>query len=144
CGLSSNCPKDHFPVRMYTGKKNTELPKICFKGRYVVAQDLNDAGRGVIVVVVNIESGAILNVKRFDTYENSAKLVNLLKLVSSSEFIIAIAHDEAQTALSDEAKNILTSFGSSFISKLGFRDVWVFVGKPNLSGFSPYEDVRNC
>ena len=44
-------------------------------------------------------------------------------------------------SISEDARKALASFGSAYISALAFRDVWAFVGRPNLKGFTLYEDV---
>lgn len=46
------------------------------------------------------------------------------------------------SSISEDARKMLTSFGSAYISALAFRDVWAFVGRPNLKGYTLYEDVR--
>ena len=35
----------------------------------------------------------------------------------------------------------IQALGSSFISVLGFRDVWAFIGQKGIEGFSPLEQV---
>ena len=32
CGVTTNCGADAFPVHLYTGFENFELPKICVNG----------------------------------------------------------------------------------------------------------------
>ena len=39
------------------------------------------------------------------------------------------------------AQKILESLGASYISKLGFRDVWGMVGQKGIDGGSPTEQV---
>lgn len=145
CGMEELCKPDQYPIRLFTGKKNEVMPTICFKGKYVLGDKLNNPGRGVIVGVFDMGGGGVVKIERFDTYQNkdnSAKMVKFLEQVKVTEVIFALAHDEAQTALTPEAKAALTAFGSSFITNLEFRNVWVFVGRPKLGGFSPYEDIE--
>lgn len=33
CGLSHDCPKDHFSVHLFTGRDNHEYPKLCVDGK---------------------------------------------------------------------------------------------------------------
>ncbi len=33
CGVKESCSPDSFPVHMYSGKGNTEGPKICVSGK---------------------------------------------------------------------------------------------------------------
>jgi len=36
---------------------------------------------------------------------------------------------------------LLTAYGSQFIAKLKFRDLWAFVGQRGIKGISPVEQV---
>lgn len=33
CGVTKDCGSDAFPVRLYSGFQNTEVPKICINGK---------------------------------------------------------------------------------------------------------------
>lgn len=44
-------------------------------------------------------------------------------------------------SITDDVRAALSAFGSAYVSTLAFRDVWGFVGRPALSGYTPYEDV---
>jgi len=46
--------------------------------------------------------------------------------------------------LSDAAKASVTSMGSSYFSKISFRDVWLMVGQPNMKEFAAIEEVGFC
>lgn len=43
--------------------------------------------------------------------------------------------------MNDEARTLLTGLGSSYASKLAFRDNWIFIGAKGLQVKSPYEQV---
>jgi len=43
--------------------------------------------------------------------------------------------------LSEQAQNALESFGSSYSKQISFRDAWGFIGRPQIHGFSPFEEV---
>lgn len=47
-------------------------------------------------------------------------------------------------SISEDTRKALAGYGSAYISALAFRDVWAFVGRPGLTGYSPYEDVGAC
>merc|ERR1712127_713074 len=52
CGLREKCKADEFPVHVYSGASSNDEPKICVDGRYVISKGINDAGRGLNIVVV--------------------------------------------------------------------------------------------
>jgi len=43
--------------------------------------------------------------------------------------------------LSEQAQKALESVGSSYSKQISFRDAWGFVGRSQLSGYSPFEEV---
>jgi hypothetical protein len=71
-------------------------------GRYVMAKGLNDADRGLNVVVVNNRTRKIERVGHFDTYaEDSSTLEIFLEGIRDGEIVIAVTFDEASRKLSD-------------------------------------------
>jgi len=43
--------------------------------------------------------------------------------------------------LSEQAQNALESVGSSYVKQISFRDAWAFIGRSQIHGFSPFEEV---
>jgi len=43
--------------------------------------------------------------------------------------------------LSEQAQKALESVGSSFSKQISFRDAWAFIGRSQLHGYSPFEEV---
>lgn len=145
CGMPEPCASDAFSLRLYSGSENKEGPRICVNGRYVMSTDLNNGGRGLNMVIIDPEKKEALEAFRYDTYEvvdDSASLVAQLKSLTPNQMIVIVAHDDASTSISEDARKALASFGSAYISALAFRDVWAFVGRPNLKGFTLYEDIE--
>ncbi len=68
CGLTDMCKDDEFAVHVYTGKDNNDEPKICVDGRYVIARGINDAGRGLNIVVVS-NGKDVIRTGHFDTWQ---------------------------------------------------------------------------
>ena len=68
CGLPEKCKDNEFAVHVYTGKDNNDEPKICVDGKYVIAKGINDAGRGVNVVVVS-NGKEVIRTGHFDTWQ---------------------------------------------------------------------------
>jgi beta-1,2-N-acetylglucosaminyltransferase len=42
------------------------------------------------------------------------------------------------------ARDLYNKLGSSMIQNLKFRDIWYFVGKKGITGFTPFEQVVKC
>lgn len=68
CGLPTRCQGNEFAVHVYTGKDATDEPKICVDGKYVIAKGINDAGRGLNIVVVS-NGKEVIRTGHFDTWQ---------------------------------------------------------------------------
>ena len=68
CGLPEMCKETEFPVHVYTGKDKDDEPKICVDGKYVMAKGINDAGRGINIVVVS-NGKEVIRTGHFDTWQ---------------------------------------------------------------------------
>lgn len=68
CGLIEPCKDDEFAVHLYTGKDKNDEPKICVDGKYVMAKGINDAGRGINIVVVS-NGKEVIRTGHFDTWQ---------------------------------------------------------------------------
>ena len=68
CGLPEPCAENEFAVHVYTGKDNNDEPKICVDGRYVIAKGINDAGRGLNIVIVS-NGKEVIRTGHFDTWQ---------------------------------------------------------------------------
>ncbi len=68
CGLVELCQENEFAVHVYTGKDNNDEPKICVDGKYVIAKGINDAGRGLNIVVVS-NGKEVIRTGHFDTWQ---------------------------------------------------------------------------
>ena len=47
----------------------------------VIANDLNDPGRGIAVISIDSNSGAVLDVQRFDTYESAESEIIVVETI---------------------------------------------------------------
>lgn len=68
CGLEDICKENEFAVHVYTGKDNNDEPRICVDGKYVIARGINDAGRGLNIVIVS-NGKQIIRTAHFDTWQ---------------------------------------------------------------------------
>lgn len=96
CGVQKDCGKSAFSVHLYSGRGNEEAPKICINGKYVFAKDLNDAGRGFNIAVVNPKTKTYSRIGRFDTYlQDSSNLEIFLEMLNEGDIILAVVNDDA-------------------------------------------------
>lgn len=115
CGLPDMCKDNEFAVHVYTGKDNNDEPKICVDGKYVMAKGINDAGRGINIVVVS-NGKEVIRTGHFDTWQegpivcnrflilknfvallDSTNLEIFLENLEDNVILIAVTFDEAST-----------------------------------------------
>ncbi|KAL3983099.1 hypothetical protein ACH3XW_49805 [Acanthocheilonema viteae] len=143
CGHSENCPEDEIPMLFYSGKDKDDSPQLCVNGRLIIDRDLNSAGRGLNLVVIDSKTHQVMRTGHYDTYlEDSSALVLFLEQLSPGEIVAVISFDEASNSLSDMAKHIFYELGSSLIYRLKFRASWYFIGQKGIVGYTPFEDMN--
>jgi hypothetical protein len=97
CGLPETCRENEFSVHVYTGKDNNDEPKICVDGKYVISKGVNDAGRGLNIVVVS-NGKEIIRTAHFDTWQDdSTNLEIFLENLEENVIIIVVTFDEASS-----------------------------------------------
>ena len=142
CGLPKPCADKSFPVMVYTGKGSDEYPEICVNGYMVMKKDLNNAGRGMNVVVVYQQTFKVKHAAHFDTYDkDSSELETFLEDLEHGDIVIAVSFDDASRKLSFDTKEYLNRLGSSMVQNLKFRDVWYFVSQKGIQGFTNIEKI---
>ncbi|XP_028518662.1 protein O-linked-mannose beta-1,2-N-acetylglucosaminyltransferase 1-like [Exaiptasia diaphana] len=85
---------------------------------------------GINVVVVNQETGERMGTRAFDTYglEQEAQLLQeFVEDVTVGRIICFTVRDEASEKLKKSVRAFLKHFGSVFINRLKWRDMWAFV-----------------
>ncbi|XP_068204894.1 protein O-linked-mannose beta-1,2-N-acetylglucosaminyltransferase 1-like [Palaemon carinicauda] len=144
CGLQYVCPHNHFPVHVFSGKSNNDMPKICVSGKYIIQKDINNGGRGMNMVIIDSHQMKAVHARRFDTYamDSSEMELFLLREVRNGDILIAMTFDEASRNLGVMAKNLLADLGSSQIQNLQFRGQWYMISQKGMDGFSPYELLK--
>ncbi|CAF0787597.1 unnamed protein product [Adineta ricciae] len=148
CGLPEMCKENEFPVHVYTGKDKDDEPKICVDGKYVMAKGINDAGRGINIVVVS-NGKEVIRTGHFDTWqEDSTNLEIFLENLEDNVILIAVTFDEASTNLRNFTRTILQGIGRkwdsahSFIRNLYACDVISYAGSGNI--YATPIDKRMC
>ncbi|CAF1137046.1 unnamed protein product [Didymodactylos carnosus] len=111
CGLPEQCKDNEFSVHVYTGKDNNDEPKICIDGKYVMAKGINDAGRGLNIVIVS-NGKEIIRTGHFDTWQDdSTNLEIFLENLEDNVILIVATFDEAsqnnKTSINNTSATIL-------------------------------------
>ncbi|XP_036087754.1 cell migration-inducing and hyaluronan-binding protein isoform X1 [Rousettus aegyptiacus] len=95
--------------------------------------------RGVIVHVIDPQSGTVTHSDRFDTYtykKESERLAQYLNAVPNGRILSVAVNDEGSRNLDDVARKAMTRLGSKHFLRLGFRHPWSFLtvkGNPAAS-----------
>uniref|UniRef100_A0A9J2PBV5 ILEI/PANDER domain-containing protein n=1 Tax=Ascaris lumbricoides TaxID=6252 RepID=A0A9J2PBV5_ASCLU len=142
CGVPHDCRQGEIPMSFYTGTDKNDSPSLCVNGHFYMDRGVNDAGRGLNLVVIDARTRQVMRCGHFDTYaEDSAELVMFLEQLLPDEIVAVVSFDEASTRLSDLARQIFYELGSSFIQNLKFRSSWYFIGQKGIDGYSAFEDL---
>ncbi|MBN3308752.1 FAM3C protein, partial [Amia calva] len=108
--------------------------------RFVMSTAMNNIGSGLNIVLLNGQTGEIIKTEVFNMYSGDVQpLLNFLKDIKSGQLILVASFDEIATKMTDEVREFFTSFGSSLIKSVKYRDNWVFVGAAGFKEKSPFE-----
>ncbi|CAL2042334.1 unnamed protein product [Caenorhabditis brenneri] len=144
CGMSRPCNEDDsIAVHFFSGEHKDDHPKMCIGGRLLFDKDLNNAGRGLNLAMLEPKTGKVTAVAHFDTYEDESHgLVEWLDAVPTGYIVAVVSFDEASNQLSEMARRIFYEMGSSMIDRLKFRASWYFVGQKGIGAYTPFEDLN--
>ncbi|XP_062339535.1 protein FAM3C isoform X2 [Osmerus eperlanus] len=145
CGVSKQCPSNHFSFKMASGAASVVGPKICLEDNILMSGVKNNVGRGMNIALVNGKSGQLLKTEFFDLWAGEvAPVIKLLKEIELGTIVFMATFDDSATKLNDEAKALISELGSTSINILGFRDNWIFVGGKGIKTKSPFEQyIKN-
>uniref|UniRef100_A0A8C0EFB1 FAM3 metabolism regulating signaling molecule D n=2 Tax=Strigidae TaxID=30459 RepID=A0A8C0EFB1_BUBBB len=131
CGNQKSCPQNYFAFRIISGAANVVGPSICFNDMVIMSSVKNNVGRGLNIALVNGES----DINKLDTF---------LQEIQRGTIVLTASYDDAATKMNDKVRAHFVELGSSHVSKLGFRDNWVFLGAKGLKNKSPFEEhIKN-
>uniref|UniRef100_A0A8C0BI21 FAM3 metabolism regulating signaling molecule D n=1 Tax=Buteo japonicus TaxID=224669 RepID=A0A8C0BI21_9AVES len=131
CGNKKSCPENHFAFKISSGAANVVGPSICFDDMVLMSSMKNNIGRGLNIALVNGES----DINKLDTF---------LQEIKHGTIVLTASYDDAATKMNDKVRTQFMELGSSHVSKLGFRDNWVFLGAKGLNNKSPFEEhIKN-
>ncbi|XP_056308269.1 protein FAM3C isoform X3 [Danio aesculapii] len=129
CGLAKPCPAGGLAFKMYSGATNIVGPQICFDGKMLIQKETRGNWQGINIVVINEETGEHVKTGSFNMWTGKVEeLIEFLNSIEDGSFVLIATFDDPSTKLNDEARALLAGLGSAFISKVGFRDNWIFVG----------------
>uniref|UniRef100_A0A3P8V3B8 FAM3 metabolism regulating signaling molecule C n=1 Tax=Cynoglossus semilaevis TaxID=244447 RepID=A0A3P8V3B8_CYNSE len=144
CGLSKSCPAAHFAFKVASGAASVVGPRMCLEDKVLMSSVKNNVGRGINIALVNGKNGQVVRTSSFDMWAGDvAPLIKFLQEIEEGTVVLMASFDDPATKLNDEARKLISDLGSSYVSKLGFRDNWVFVGGKGIKTKSPFEQVRS-
>lgn len=136
------CSENEFAFRIVSGAANVIGPSVCFDGKWVMKNALNNVERGMNIAVIDGITGKTVDKAVFDLYgKDSSELKSFLKKIKEIELVLITTYDDAAFKLDDEARKILSDFGSSKAKTLAFRDNWIFVGGKHLENPTGLEEI---
>ncbi|XP_066469088.1 protein FAM3D [Tiliqua scincoides] len=141
CRNKKTCPDNTFNFRITSGAANVVGPSMCFDNAILMSSVKNNIGRGLNIALINGTNGRPQKMASFDMYSGDVKsLLEFLKGIERGTLVLIASYDDPATKLNDEARALLTELGSSYATKLGFRDNWIFLGGKGLTAKSPFEE----
>ncbi|XP_068763700.1 protein FAM3D [Struthio camelus] len=145
CGNQKSCPGDHFAFKVVSGAANVVGPSLCFDDKVLMSGVRNNVGRGLNIALVNGTTGQLLKTGSFDMYSGDVKeLETFLTEIKDGTFVLTATFDDPATKMNDKIRMLFTKLGSNHVSKLGFRDNWVFLGAKGMSTKTPFEEhIKN-
>ncbi|XP_067292586.1 protein FAM3C isoform X1 [Pseudorasbora parva] len=129
CGLPEPCPGKDFAFKIHSGATNSVGPQICFDGKMIIKKDTRGNWLGINIAVINEKTGEHIKTGSFNMWTGSVEdLIEFLKSIEDGSLVLIATFDDPATKLNDEARALIAELGSSYISKIKFRDNWLFVG----------------
>jgi len=101
--------------------------------------------RGMNLLVLDPNTGTVLDRASFDTYASSEMADSLAAYISrlaDSTIVLAAVRDEASVNMTASAFAALESLGSSLIRRLGARDSWALLGRKGAAKGSVPEILK--
>ncbi|XP_040059304.1 protein FAM3C [Gasterosteus aculeatus] len=140
CSLSRVCPSDHFAVRITSGAANVVGPKICFDGKIIMSNVLNNVGPGLNIVLVNGRNGKVEKYGYLNMNSGKEKdILAYLKDIKPGMIALVASFDDVTTKMTDEMREVFVGMGSTLIKSLKPRDGWVFAGRAGTENKSLLE-----
>jgi hypothetical protein len=101
--------------------------------------------RGINVVTLDANTGAVLQTESFDTYLSASEadsLARFLNEIADSTLLLAAVRDEGSGQLNEAVFTAFENLGSTKIRELGIRDSWAFMARKQGSSAAIMEELR--
>uniref|UniRef100_A0A667YUV2 FAM3 metabolism regulating signaling molecule D n=1 Tax=Myripristis murdjan TaxID=586833 RepID=A0A667YUV2_9TELE len=139
CNLSRRCPPDHFAFHIISGAADVVGPNICFEGKIIMSNLLNNVGLGLNMVLVNVMMTFVL----YSLPKDPKDILAYLKAIKPGTIVLVASFDDVTPKMTNEMREIFVGLGSSLIKSVKRRDTWVFAGGGGTSKNSPFEKVSH-
>ncbi|NWI69832.1 FAM3D protein, partial [Todus mexicanus] len=142
CRNQKSCPQNYFAFKIISGAANVVGPFICFNDE--IHSSVNSLC-SALNFTFSGTSGQLLKAGTFDMYSGDVnKLDTFLREIKHGTIVLTASYDDPATKMNDKIRAHFVELGSSHVSKLGFRDNWVFLGAKGLKSKSPFEEhIKN-
>ncbi|KAL6112035.1 uncharacterized protein ACO6RY_08881 [Pungitius sinensis] len=141
CSLSRVCPSDHFALRITSGAANVVGPKICFDGKIIMSNVLNNVGPGLNIVLVNGRNGKVEKYGYLNMDAgNEEYILAYLKDIKPGMIALVASFDDVTAKMTDEMREVFVGMGSTLIKSIKPRDAWVFAGRAGAQNKSLLEN----
>ena len=92
----------------------------------------NDSSRGLYVIILNQQTGALMVSEVFDFYggDSNDDFSRLLNSVHHSRIAIFFIKEEASTGFTKLGRSIIKGFGCHLVHDIAFRDNWACITRP--------------
>lgn len=144
CGLAASCLSG-FAFKIASGATNAVGPQICFDGKIIIEKTVGHGRPGITIVVIKETTGELIKTATYNMWNGDVReLIEFLKSIEDGSFVLMATFDDPATKLNEEARNMIAELGSAYVSKLKFRDNWVFVGgKKTMTQVSFEQHLKN-
>ncbi|XP_034388180.1 protein FAM3C [Cyclopterus lumpus] len=140
CSLTRVCPSDHFALRISSGAANVVGPKICFDGKILMSNVMNNVGPGLNIVVVNGTNGQVEKCGYLNMDTGKAEyILAYLKEIRPGMIVLVASFDDVTPKMTDEMREVFVGMGSTLIKSVKHRDSWVFAGKAGTENRTLFE-----
>ncbi len=102
-------------------------------------------GRGHNLVVLNSETGAIIDLRNFDTWGEVGQADSMAAYVNGladGSIVLAAVRDEGSAHMTEAAHLALQSLGSTLSRQIGVRDSWALIGRKGAASSAVVEMLK--
>lgn len=142
CEMKKQCDyQKEIPFQVVSGAANIIGPSICVNGKWLMSNSIGNVNRGMNVAVVDGRSGDNPKVQVFDLYgQDGGTFKKFISELAETDIVFMATFDDATQRFDKEARDAVVALGSRSVTKLSFRDNWIFVGGKKLQSPPGFEE----